>query len=103
MAAADFDIITVYPVITDFQLVKTGALPFACFQLYQILIGMPAEIAQLIELIVIMVGNNAAIANQCRRGFDQSAAEQIMHLRMHGYALRQLAQQCLLRSGEGLL
>ena len=84
LAATDFDIVAMNPVITDFEVVDAAARPLPGFQLNQELAGIGAQGSQFVQLCVIALANDAAIPNnhgwvfyngvtqQCCRGGKQA-------------------------------
>ena len=66
LAAGNFYVVAMHPVIAHLEGADTGIRFFLFFEIHQKLAGIAAEIAQLIQLGVIALGNHATVADHHR-------------------------------------
>src|SRR5262249_53231751 len=93
IAPRDFDEEALHPVVTELESREPGAFSLAPFELQQEILGVRADVAQLIELDVIARGNHLAIAHHCGRLDGDRGAKQGEHLDMLADARAQLLQE----------
>ena len=79
---ADFDVVPVDPVVAHFQRTDTGPLPLPLFHLEQVVSRAAGDLAQFIQLTVIVVGNDTSLANDHRRILHDRPLEQIDGVRV---------------------
>ena len=92
-----------HPVETDLEVSDAGALTFPRFQFHQILIGVFAQIAQLVEFGIVASGDHSAIAQSLWRIGDDRPTQQIADFGMSGGAEGEILQQGRGQQAEKLL
>ncbi len=75
VAAADLDVVAVHAVVADLERADAGALALALFQIEQEAVAVLGQVAQFVEFGIVTAGDDAAVADQHRWGFDQRAGE----------------------------
>jgi hypothetical protein len=79
------------------------ALPFARFQVEQVLIAVLADALQLVELGVVAERNDAAFAQDRRRLLDDRANQQRMNVRIGASSFGEIRQRRRIEPGEQAL
>ncbi len=88
---ADLDVIPVDAVIAELERRDARAVFFPRFEIKQVLVGIGGNGTQIVELVVVPVFDDAAIANQHRRAVLDGAMQQ----RLLGPMVAQLTAQCV--------
>src|SRR5690606_15889167 len=94
LTAADFNKETVHPVVFDAQGGNAGALAFAGFDLDQHVTAVTGQAAQLVQIGVVAVGNDTAIAYQQGRLGGDGRLQQAGQCRIQSQA-QQMSMQML--------
>ncbi len=100
LATAQLDVVTVHAVVADLQRGQSGACAFAAFEIREIAVGVFADVAQLVEALIVARRDHATVADQHGRVVDQRAAQQAMGFRMIAEPVGQGAQQRRSQRGE---
>ena len=79
---ADFDVVTMHPVVAHFQGGNAGAFTLPGFHIQQILAGVFTDVAEFIQFFVEAFGNHTAITNYHRRVVDDGAFQQVGQFRV---------------------
>ncbi len=109
LGPAYFDVIPVYPVVADLQGADASAVPLPSFHIQQVLAGVLADVAQLVQLFVKALPDDPTIANHDRRVVDDGAFQKVRQFRVFTNGGRQLDDvmgvdrfQCFLQVRQGL-
>ena len=70
MCTTDFDVVTMYTVVSNLEGFNAGTFSFALFKINQKLVCMGGEIAQFIQFCVVAFCNDTAIADYDRWLFN---------------------------------
>ena len=82
LGLADLDVVAVNPVVAHFQGGDAGALFFPALDLQQEVAGPGGDGAQLVEFLVVAVGDHAAVAQHHRRVLDNGRFQQVDGIRV---------------------
>ena len=89
MQLADLDVVAVHAVVAHLERLDAGALALALLQIEQELVGVLRQVAQLVELGIVTLRDDTAVADQYGRVFNNGFHQQRMEFRM---ALQRFAQ-----------
>ena len=78
LSLADFDVIAMHPVVAEFQRGDAGARLLACLQVEQELVRVFGDGAEIVEFVVVAVGDDAAVADEHRRIVNDCPSQQLL-------------------------